>query len=105
MRTWPLVFLFGVLNTSSPCFAVTDAPVAPVAGSADYRFLKIGKELPGFGGMFLDNNGALNVYMLHPEIAAPAVDASLRASSFLTRQEAVAAYADQMAWRDQAPGE
>lgn len=93
MRTSSLVFVFGALTISAPCFAATDVPVAPapVAGSSDYRFLKIEKEHPGFGGMFSDENGALNVYMLHPETGAAAVETDLRRSGFLTPKEAAAA--------------
>jgi hypothetical protein len=36
----------------------------PVVESADYRFIKIEKDLPGFDAMFLDENNELNIYTL-----------------------------------------
>jgi hypothetical protein len=91
MRIKSLVFLFGALTISGRCLAAADIPVAPVVGSSDYRFLKMEKELSGFGGMFFDDHETLNVYVVHPETSASPLDTTLRASPLVTRKEAAAA--------------
>ena len=48
------------------------APQGPIL-TLDEQLVTVGKLLPGFGGMFFDDNGDLNVYMVQPdeELAAP----------------------------------
>ena len=59
-----LLVLMGAC-TSDPTPPVPETP--PVqdspADTMDERLLRIGKDMPGFGGMFFDDNGDLNVYV------------------------------------------
>lgn len=40
--------------------------------SLDARFATVAKDVPGFGGLFVDENGDLSMYLTHPENAANA---------------------------------
>jgi len=39
----------------------------PLPGSVDEELLRMGREIPGFGGLFYDAEGYPTVYLLHPE--------------------------------------
>jgi hypothetical protein len=45
------------------CAQLAAAP-PPASATADERLLDVGRELPGFGGLFVDDRGTLNVYLL-----------------------------------------
>ena len=40
-----------------------DKDVHPNAVTIDHKLGQVAKELPGFGGMFFDENGDLNIYL------------------------------------------
>jgi len=42
------------------------APPLPNPGSADEQMLAIGRDVPGFGGLFVDARGGIHVYVLDP---------------------------------------
>ena len=67
-----------------PVFALPAAGEGPAA-SVDQELLRMGREVPGFGGMFYDEQGRPNVYLLDPEGAGAAVVKSLGAQARLLR--------------------
>lgn len=65
--------------------------------SLDDVLLKIAAKLPGFGGMFVDNEGVLNVYMLPPE--APLSGEGKRALEVRIQEAVMAVLGDRLAGR------
>jgi RTX calcium-binding nonapeptide repeat (4 copies) len=50
-------------------------------GAIDDRFVEVAKRVPGFGGMFIDGTGTVNVYLLDPGAAVvAAAESELRAA-------------------------
>jgi hypothetical protein len=56
--------------------AVLAAHPPPLPGSADDELIRMGRSIPGFGGLFYDAEGHPNVYLLDPR--APAARAALK---------------------------
>jgi hypothetical protein len=73
----PLVILIG----SCSAVETPPTPVAPMTGAAttlDDQFVRMAKLVPEFGGMFLDRDGELNVYMAARDgrrVGGPGVEA------------------------------
>jgi hypothetical protein len=62
--TIALLFLLGACAKEPiPEVTETRAAAGSPAESTDAKLLKISKNLPGFGGMFFDDNGDLNIYL------------------------------------------
>lgn len=67
-----------------PAFALPAAGEGP-AESVDQEMLRMGREVPGFGGLFYDEQGRPNVYLLDPQGAGGAVLKSLGPQARLLR--------------------
>jgi hypothetical protein len=51
----------------APVFAAAPQPSADAAPSVDEQLAGVARDVPGFGGMFFDENGDLAIYLVHPE--------------------------------------
>ena len=76
---------FAVIVVAALCAAtpVIAAPAAPFG--ADAEQLALGRGIPGFGGMFVDGDGALHVYVLDPQAGGVAIEKALGAPARLHR--------------------
>lgn len=59
--------------------------VAAAALTADEQLLAIGREVPGFGGMFVGDDGALHVYLREPATSSGWLDKALGAAPRVDR--------------------
>jgi len=57
--------------------APAGAPPLPALGSADDQLLALGRAIPGFGGLFLDDSGTANVYLRDPARERGALEKAL----------------------------
>lgn len=55
--------------------------------SADEQLLAIGRELPGFGGLFVDGKGRVNVYLVDPQVNGALAQKALGGESRLLRAD------------------
>ena len=76
-----LVFQFAPAAPAVALPAVGEGP----AGSADDELARMGREIPGFGGLFYDGEGRPNVYLLDPQGAGAARLKSLEPAVRLRR--------------------
>ncbi len=79
--------VFVVLFAAAVCAAAPAiaAPTAPFG--ADAEQLALGRGIPGFGGMFVDGDGALHVYVLDPQRGGAAIEKALGAPARLHRAD------------------
>lgn len=70
-----IVTLGGALCLALPA-AIHAVPLRPASPTSDDELIRMGKSLPGFGGMFYDDAGYPNVYLLDP--GHPAAVAALK---------------------------
>ena len=61
---------FGLMFAVST--SIIAAPQVPLPPTADENLQEINRQAPGFGGMFYDDNGDLNVYLTNPNNKAAA---------------------------------
>lgn len=85
-----------------PLALAAAALAAPVAGdgprrSADQELARMGREIPGFGGLFYDEQGRPNVYLLAPRGAGAATLKSLGRDVIVRQGEYE--FARLLAWR------
>ncbi|HEV8579789.1 MAG TPA: hypothetical protein VGX68_12005 [Thermoanaerobaculia bacterium] len=66
-----LLALAAHLVPAGPVFSLPLAAEGP-ARSVDSELVRMGREIPGFGGLFYDGQGRPTVYLLHPEGATAA---------------------------------
>ena len=89
-RLLPRLALAGLALTA---VGAGPSPAPPPAGSdgaestftADEQLLAIGREVPGFGGMFVGGDGALHVYLRHPEQGSAGLEKALGAAPRIHR--------------------
>ncbi|HET9767916.1 MAG TPA: hypothetical protein VFS60_13755, partial [Thermoanaerobaculia bacterium] len=77
-----VVLAAATLCTAKPTIA---APAAPFG--ADAEQLELGRDIPGFGGMFVDGDGALHVYVLDPAAGGVAIEKALGTPARLHRAD------------------
>jgi hypothetical protein len=70
------IVLAAYLAPVAPAFPLPDSAESFV-GSADDELLRIGREIPGFGGLFYDEQGRPTVYLLDPQGAGASALKSL----------------------------
>lgn len=63
-RLFPALIAVLVLHMA---FAAAGASGEGPAGSADEELVRMGRQIPGFGGLYYDEQGRPNVYLLNPE--------------------------------------
>lgn len=56
----------------APAQAAADRGLPPQARTVDERYALIARDVPGFGGMYADETGTLNVYLVDPGQEGPA---------------------------------
>ncbi|HEV2847108.1 MAG TPA: hypothetical protein VG477_19785, partial [Thermoanaerobaculia bacterium] len=71
LATATLVLTFQLALAGS----VFAGPVALAAGPGDDELVRMGRSIPGFGGLFYDEEGRPNVYLLDPASAGPVAKA------------------------------
>lgn len=64
------------LAPARPALSLPASGESP-ARSVDQELVRMGREIPGFGGLYYDQQGRPNVYLLHPQGAGAAVLKSL----------------------------
>ncbi len=63
------------------------APLPETLLSADEQMLAISRELPGFGGLFVDGSGRVNVYLVDPQAHGALAQKALGGESRLLRAD------------------
>lgn len=76
-----------LLAVAAVVLAAHLASAAPAFSSADDELVRMGREIPGFGGLFYDEQGRPTVYLLDPEGSTAAVLKSLGPEVRLRRGE------------------
>ncbi len=67
--------------------SLSAAPMPETLLSADEQLLAIGRELPGFGGLFVDGSGRVNVYLVDPQAHGALAEKALGGESRLLRAD------------------
>lgn len=88
------VVLVAHFAPAEPAFARS-----PLPGSVDEELLRMGRETPGFGGLFYDAEGYPTVYLLHPQDRIAISTLKSLANEVRVRQGDFE-FAQLVAWRD-----
>jgi hypothetical protein len=100
MRIRPLLCGLLLAVTGTPRLFAPPLPAAhspETLLSADDQLLALGRQLPGFGGLFLDDGGRVNVYLVDPRAHGTLARKALGAGSRLLRADF--RFADLLGWR------
>jgi hypothetical protein len=90
----PLALL--LLALSLPGAAIAAQPLSP-PGSVDEQLLELGNSHSGFGGLFLDDEGKVNVFLVDPARDGGALDKALGTQTRILRGDY--AFSELLGWR------